>query len=138
MNNILLVDDNKYLLEALALTLGVSAQDYNLLKARNGLEAAAILDRKKVALVLTDLEMPFMNGYQLIEHKNRLYPSVPLIAMTSCASPAVVAKLRLLGITHCIEKPFDYEVMTRLIMENLSPLPFLMPGREIPTRYAAM
>ncbi len=138
MDNILLVDDNQYLLEALALTLGVSAKGYILLKARNGLEAAAILDRKKVALVLTDLEMPFMNGYQLIEHKNRLYPSVPLIAMTSYASSAVVAKLRSLGITRCIEKPFDYEETTRLIMEHLSPLPFLMPKREIPTRYAAM
>ena len=79
MKNILLVDDNKYVLDALALTLDFSARDYEILKARNGLEAMDILDRRPVALVLTDLEMPVMNGYQLIEQKNRLHPSIPQV-----------------------------------------------------------
>jgi CheY-like chemotaxis protein len=137
MKNILLVDDNKYVIEALALTLGVSARGYAILKAKNGREAADILDRKPVAVVLTDLAMPVMDGYQLIEYMNRMHPLIPLLAMTSDASSGVVEKLRSLGITHCIEKPFDYEEATRLIMENLSPRPFVMPGRET-TRYAAM
>ena len=81
--------------------------------------------------------MPVMNGYQLIEYMNRMHPSIPLLAMTSDASAGVVEKLRSLGIAHCIEKPFNYEEATRLIMENLSPRSFLMPGRET-TRYAAM
>jgi CheY-like chemotaxis protein len=137
MKNILLVDDNKYVLEALALTLGVSARGYNILKARSGREAADILDRKPVAVVLTDLEMPVMNGYQLIEYMNRMHPSIPLLAMTSDASAGVVERLRSLGVMHCIEKPFNYEEATRLIMENLFPRPFLMPRRES-TRFAAV
>jgi len=137
MKNILLVDDNKYVLDALELTLGVSARGYALLKAKNGREAADIVDRKQVAVVLTDLAMPVMNGYQLIEYMNRMHPSIPLLAMTSDASAGVVEKLRSLGIAHCIEKPFNYEEATRLIMEKLSPHPFVMPGSET-TRYAAM
>jgi twitching motility two-component system response regulator PilG len=138
MKNILLVDDNNYVLEALALTLNDHARGYAILKAKSGREAADILEQKPVALVLTDLEMPVMNGYQLIEYKNRLHPSIPLLAMTCDASPVVVERLRSLGITRCIEKPFDYEEMTRLIMESLSPLPFRMPEREIFALHAIM
>ena len=138
MKNILLVDDNKYVLEALALTLGVSARGCALLMAKNGREAADILDRKPVAVVLTDLAMPVMNGYQLIEYMNRMHPSVPLLAMTSDASAGVVEELRSLGITRCIEKPFDYEEATRLIMEYLSPHPCLTPSRKIAARHATM
>jgi CheY-like chemotaxis protein len=138
MKNILLVDDNNYVLEALALTLNDHASGYAILKARSGREAADILERKAVALVLTDLEMPVMNGYQLIEYKNRFHPSIPLLAMSCDASPAVVERLSALGIKRCIEKPFDYEELTRLIMENLSLLPFRMPEREIYTLHAIM
>ena len=138
MKNILLVDDNKYVLEALALTLGVSARGYALLKAKNGREAADILDRKPVAVVLTDLEMPVMNGYQLIGHRNLVHPFVPILAMTSDLSPEVVERLKSLGITQCIEKPFDYEEVTHLIMGKLPPRPFPMPERKISALHAAV
>lgn len=131
MSNILLVDDNKYVLEALSLTLDASMRGHDILKAGNGLEALDILRRRPVALVLTDLEMPVMNGYQLIEHMNRLHPSIPLLAMTSNLSPAVASGLRSLGVRHCFEKPFDYEEVTRLIRENLAAPAFLIPCREI-------
>jgi CheY-like chemotaxis protein len=138
MKNILLVDDNKYVLEALTLTLGDYTRGYTILMAKNGREAADIVDRKPVAVVLTDLAMPVMNGYQLIEYMNRMHPSIPLLAMTSDASAGVVERLRSLGVMHCIEKPFDYEEATRLIMEYLSPRPHLAPSRNIATRHATV
>jgi two-component system response regulator YesN len=136
MKNILLVDDNMYILDALALSLGDFTRGYAIVKAKNGREALEILDRMPAALVLTDLEMPVMNGFQLIEYMNRLHPSVPLLVMSSDLSPEVVEKLRSLGITRCVEKPFDFEKLTRLITESLSPLPFMMPGKEIAARCA--
>jgi CheY-like chemotaxis protein len=138
MNNILLVDDNKYVLEALALTLSIYTSGYTILKAKDGREAADILDRLPVAVVLTDIQMPVMNGYKLIDYRNRFHPSVPLLAMTSDLSPEVVEQLRSLGITQCMEKPFDYEVATRLILKNLPHHPSLVPPRENIARLATV
>ena len=120
MRNILLVDDNKYLLDALILTIRDCAGDCAILTAKNGREAADILDRNFVDLVLTDIEMPVMNGFQLIEHKNRTHPAVPLLAMTSDASPMVVDRLRSLGINTCIEKPFGYQEVMNTILGSLA------------------
>lgn len=136
MQNILLVDDNKYILEALSLSLGDIVRGYAILTAKNGREALDILDRKPVALVLTDIEMPVMNGIQFIEQKNRLHPSIPLLAMTSDLSPAVASRLRSLGVKRCLEKPFGYEEVTHVIMENLAVPTFPVPGREITARCA--
>lgn len=128
MTGILLVDDNKYVLEALALIFDDYARGHEILKAGNGLEALDILDERPVALILTDIEMPVMNGFQFIEHKNRLHPSTPLVAMTSDLSPAVRSRLRSLGVLRCLEKPFDYEEVTSLITENLAACPVLISG----------
>jgi CheY-like chemotaxis protein len=138
MKNILLVDDNKYVLEALTLTLSSCTGGYKILKAKDGREAADILDRLPVAVVLTDIQMPIMNGYKLIEHRNRFHPSIPLLVMTSDLSPEVVEKLRSLGITRCIEKPFDYEEVTRLILNNLLHHPALISTGENMVRLATV
>lgn len=136
MKSILLVDDNKYILAALSLTLGDITRGYTILTAKNGREALDILNRQPVALVLTDIEMPVVDGFQFIENMNRLHPFVPLLAMTSDLSPEVVEKLKSLGVTRFMEKPFDYEEMTRLIMESLPPRVFFMPGRNISAPHA--
>jgi CheY-like chemotaxis protein len=120
MKSILLVDDNKYVLDALVLTLRDCARDCAILTAKNGREAVDIMDRNSVDLVLTDIDMPVMNGFELIAHKNSLHPTTPLLAMTSDASHEVVEKLRSLGITYCMEKPFSYEEVTQLVLKSLA------------------
>jgi CheY-like chemotaxis protein len=124
MKNILLVDDNAYILEALALTFSTIARDCAVLKARNGKEAVEILQRVPVDLLLTDVHMPVMNGLELISHRNACYPQVPLFAMTGDASPEVMEQLNGLGVNECLEKPFNFEAVTRMIQKKLNePLP---------------
>lgn len=119
MNNILLIDDNTYILEALALWMGRSQQEWNILTASNGKEGTDIMDSQPVSLVLTDLQMPVMDGYGVIEHTNRKFPNVPIFAMTSDNSSEVKSRLRTLRVTECVEKPFDFEKMTNKIAHAL-------------------
>ncbi len=120
MKTILLVDDNRYVIEALALTLSRHTAYGNILKASNGREGMDTLRDVPVDLVLTDLDMPVMDGYGLIEYRNRRFPYVPVVAMTGDASPDVIRKLNALGVTECLEKPMDFDVVSHLIRKMLA------------------
>ena len=120
MKNILLVDDNVCILEALALMFAMAARDCTVLKSKNGKEAADILQRGAVDLILTDINMPVMDGYELIALKNRLFPRVPLFAMTGDSSPEVMDQLIALGVTECLEKPFNFDAVTGMILKKLN------------------
>jgi CheY-like chemotaxis protein len=120
MKTVLLVDDNRYVIEAIALTLSIHLACEKILKAPNGREGVDILNSVPVDLILTDLTMPVMDGYGLIEHRNRHFPHVPIVAMTGDPCPAVVQRLDALGVKDCLEKPIDFDVASRLILKILA------------------
>jgi CheY-like chemotaxis protein len=109
MNNILLIDDNSLLLETLAAALSTQLKDCHILTAKDGAEGIALIDSMPVALILTDLEMPVMDGYGVINHRNKSCPQVPLFVMSGSLSPEVIEKLGELSVSACIEKPFYFE-----------------------------
>jgi two-component system KDP operon response regulator KdpE len=108
MDNILIIDDNVHLLESLAAVIGMQSQDYTILTAKNGLEGITAIDSRHVAFILTDLDMPIMDGYAVINHRNRSCPQVPLFVMSGSLSPEVMEKLGELCVSGCIEKPFSF------------------------------
>src|SRR5271169_895332 len=105
MNNILLIDDNICILEILTLRLGSCLHDWNILTAQNGSEGTEIMSSLPVSLVLTDLQMPVMDGYGVIDFRNRNYPLIPLIVMSGNLTPEVRKKLKELHVSECVEKP---------------------------------
>jgi CheY-like chemotaxis protein len=119
MKNILLLDDNTDFLEALSVRLHGYLKDCNVLTASDGAQGEAILRSHAIDLVVTDLSMPVMNGYVLIEHAKKYYPSVPVCVMTASCSPKVINKLQSMGVGRSIEKPFKFEKLARMIAEEL-------------------
>ncbi|HLE40980.1 MAG TPA: response regulator [Nitrospirota bacterium] len=119
MKNILIVDDNTFILDGLATTFGILLRDYTILTAENGMQAVKIMESVPVDLVLTDLSMPVMDGYQLIEHTKKIYPHIPVFVMTGVYTADVAERLRPLGVSHCTEKPFDYEELAHVISHEL-------------------
>jgi response regulator RpfG family c-di-GMP phosphodiesterase len=123
MNNILVIDDNTYILEALALRIGMSMQNWNVLTAKNGKEGTEIMDSQPVSFVLTDIQMPVMDGYGVIEHKNRNYPLIPLFVMTANCDFEVKEKLEAMHVAECIEKPFDFDNLLLRMIQALGAEP---------------
>jgi CheY-like chemotaxis protein len=78
---ILLVDDDPTLLEALRLK--VEAYVSVCATATDGLEALKILRRKSVDLIILDLRMPNMSGFELIPNIRRKYPRVGVIVCSA-------------------------------------------------------
>ncbi len=117
--NILLIDDNKYLLDVFVIRLSMSLKNHRILTARNGRKGIEILKSNRVEFVLTDLDMPEMDGYEFIAYAHAHFPVVPVYAMSIDCSAGVSDRLRSLGIAECIEKPFLVEEVTSKIIGRL-------------------
>jgi DNA-binding NtrC family response regulator len=120
MNNLLLIDDNSILLRALAEVLGDQLKECNVLTAKNGREGIAMMDSLPIAFILTDLEMPVLDGYGVINHRNKVCPHVPLFVMSSGCHQEVRDKLVRMSVSECIEKPFFFEQMGNKIARVLN------------------
>jgi response regulator RpfG family c-di-GMP phosphodiesterase len=82
--NVLLVDDEPAVLRALGRLLSVDG--HNVLKAEDPAVALELLGREKVDVVVADIDMPRMNGVELVAQIRRLYPAVVRILLTGRAT----------------------------------------------------
>ena len=105
---ILLVDDNDEILDFLADEL---SEQYTIVKATNGNEAVTILENETVHLVVSDVMMPGMDGFELCNliKSNFDYTHIPVILLT--AKNTLQSKIEglKLGADAYIEKPFSPE-----------------------------
>jgi CheY-like chemotaxis protein len=85
MYSILIVDDSP-VDRLLAARLLTAPETFRTLEASNGQEALYVLRENDVAVVVTDMQMPEMNGLQLLDHVLREKPRVPVVIMTSKGS----------------------------------------------------
>ena len=119
MKNILLVDDEKNFLLSLADMLKVSENNFSIETAGNGKEASTIIDSGNIDLVVTDLNMPEMDGFELMAHISQVYPETPVIAMTAYGTPEMESRLSNMGAFQYIEKPIDFDSLLHMINEGL-------------------
>jgi CheY-like chemotaxis protein len=116
MKKVLIVDDEPAVLFALSEALADRRRGIKVATAANGREAVAILESEKVDLVLTDLRMPEMDGFELLAWLRRGFPHLPVIVMTAFVSESAA---RLDGSPEVLEKPFDVGELKRKVADRL-------------------
>jgi len=109
LKTILVVDDEKMVLRLAAEAIASYGDEYKVLTAENGKQAVEILSTSKVDLVLTDLKMPVMDGYELLSYMSKNYRNIPSIVMTGFGSPEIAKRLKQKGVVYYIEKPFEID-----------------------------
>lgn len=120
MKNVLIVDDERYFLLSLVEGLGTYAADFNTLTAENGKKAVDILKKTGIDLVVTDLKMPEMDGFELLAFMTKNYPAIPVIVMTAYCTPEIKTRLELMGSFKVLEKPLDFKDLVDSIFAELS------------------
>lgn len=115
MKNILVVDDNTEIIEAVSQRLPRYLKDCRVFTATDGVQGEAVMRSNPIDLVLTDLSMPAMNGYLLIERTKKNHPSVPICVMTAGCTSKVIDRLLSLGVGRWIQKPFKFEKLAQMI-----------------------
>jgi DNA-binding response OmpR family regulator/predicted regulator of Ras-like GTPase activity (Roadblock/LC7/MglB family) len=119
MKSILLVDDEKNFLLSLADMLQANEDEFSIKTAGNGKIAANIIDNENIDLVVTDLNMPEMDGFELMAHISQVNSDLPVIAMTAYGTPEMESRLRNMGAFQYIEKPIDFDSLLRKIKDGL-------------------
>gem|GEM_PF-1339459 len=112
---ILIVDDEEAIRTTTRQTL--EALDYRTLVAANGAEAVALYTQHntEIAVVLTDMMMPVMDGPATIQMLQRINPDVKIIAASGVSHLGAPAKVAEMGVRHFLPKPYTAQtVMTTL------------------------
>ena len=109
MARILAVDDSAAMRQMVGVTL--KAAGYDVLDASDGDEALAMARKASVDLVITDVNMPNMNGIALVRALRELpaYRLTPLLVLTTESSPEMKSEGRAAGATGWVVKPFNPE-----------------------------
>ncbi len=119
MKNVLIVDDEKILLNRLIDGFEPYRDQFAVLTAQNGLEALEVLRTNPVDLLVTDLNMPEMGGLELLSHMNEDFSHIPFIVMTAFGTPEIEAQLDRLSTITYIEKPFSFDDLANVISDSL-------------------
>jgi two-component system response regulator GlrR len=120
---ILLVDDDPSVLKSLGRVL--ATEGWRVVTAANGEEALERLAEQKPDLMITDLRMGDVSGWDLLFHENMQRPNLPIFVITALPSPAVG------GADHFaaefFQKPLDLDTLVTAIRRRLGAVPSMRP-----------
>jgi CheY-like chemotaxis protein len=97
---------------------------YDVIEATNGIEALESVARRCPDLIVLDLMMPMMNGWQFVEecHRQSVCDQVPIVVTSASHDlPRTAERLRSLGVKTSLAKPFDVDALLALV-ERYVPL----------------
>ncbi|HCX73669.1 MAG TPA: response regulator, partial [Candidatus Cloacimonas sp.] len=118
---ILVVDDEPSVLEYLKLELEEADEDFEVVTALTGYQALKYIFNNGIGLLLTDIAMPDMDGYELFKRIREHNEKIPIIMMTGFGYDPnhVVVNTKKAGLQDVIFKPFDSEKLIKLINKRL-------------------
>ncbi len=102
---ILVVDDEDALRTVLSSEL--TSEGYDVRSAADGDEAIEVLKREKVDLILLDIKMPRMNGFEVLRHVKKTRPRTKVVMLTAFADLKNAIESKKLGAEDFVSKPYD-------------------------------
>ncbi|WP_338814768.1 response regulator [Bernardetia sp. Wsw4-3y2] len=117
---ILIVDDD--IRNVFVMTSALENHDADIIEAFNGKEALEVLEEESVDLILMDIMMPIMNGFETIENirKQEKWKDLPIIAVTAKALEEDRKKCLEVGANDYMTKPVDYTILMKKIKQHLN------------------
>jgi CheY-like chemotaxis protein len=120
MKHVLIVEDEKTVQLTILDGLRKYEKEFRVLSAENGMVAKEVLEKLHVDLVVTDLKMPGMDGFELLSYIRKNRPYLPVIVMTAFGNPELENWLRSVGVFAYLEKPVDFTELTNKILSALA------------------
>lgn len=118
--NVLIVDDDRILIRLAQKKLQKFENVFSVITAEDGLQAVDKLKEQTISLVVTDLQMPKMDGFSLLAHLSENYPDIPVIVLTAYSTPASKKIVLEGGAAGFMEKPFVVDDLAQKIIKSLA------------------
>ena len=121
-SKILIVDDDKSVTEYLKIELEDLGKDIEIICRNSGYEALSVILEVRIDLLLTDIAMPDMDGYELYTRTKEHNKNLPIIMMTGFGYDPehIVVKSKKDGLQDVVFKPFDINKLNELIKKRLA------------------
>ena len=112
MKTILIVEDIDINIDLLSQIL---EEDYNLLVAKDGQQGVLVAQQKNPDLVLMDISLPVMDGYEAARTIRRDFQSLPIIGLSAHAMQGDAEKAKAAGCTDYLTKPVDENLLLKMV-----------------------
>jgi two-component system chemotaxis response regulator CheY len=116
--NILVVDDSQTMRAVIVKTISMAEVEVSkLFEATNGKEALELLEREWVDIVFADINMPVMNGIEMVEHMVKLgyMECTPVVVISTEGSKTRLDALRSMGVRGFLRKPISPELFKTVV-----------------------
>lgn len=119
MDKILIVDDDRILCKFIQKRLQKYNERFEIILAYDGEEAVEVLNQKRISLLVTDIQMPKMDGIALLSYINNKHPHVPCIVMTSYPTRELEERCSDDNLFCLFPKPLHFEKFEKAILQAL-------------------
>jgi CheY-like chemotaxis protein len=116
MKTILIVEDTELNIDLLTQLL---EEDYHLLVARDGAEGVRVAQQTKPDLILMDISLPVMDGYEATRKIREFMSSIPIIGLSAHAMQGDEARAKEAGCNDYLTKPVDDDLLMNKLKEYL-------------------
>ena len=114
---VLVIDDEEYVRSVLSRSL--SQVNHRVTTAKNGEEGLRLFKEKEFDVVLTDLGMPNMSGWEVCKAIKKMSPNTPVGMITGWGMDVDQAKIKEKGLDFIISKPFDFNQILNVVTETM-------------------
>jgi CheY-like chemotaxis protein len=116
MKTILIVEDIDLNIDLLTQLL---EEEYDLLIAKDGLQGVALTEQHQPDLVLMDISLPVMDGYEATRNIRKTFHSLPIIGLSAHAMQGDIERAKAAGCTDYLTKPVDEDLLLAKLKEYL-------------------
>jgi two-component system nitrogen regulation response regulator NtrX len=129
MNKILIIDDEKEICESIKMIL--EYEGYNVIFSTSAVQGLKLLEENQVSCLLLDIQMPEMNGFEVLKKVKEATPSLSVIIISAHGSVENAIKATRLGAFDFIEKPIDRDKLLISVRNAIEQVKLLTENIEI-------
>ena len=118
MHKILIAEDDPILSKRLVTILGKHSDIFEVISTKDGKEAIDVLKQMPVSLLITDIQMPKIDGLELLAYVNEHHPAIPCFVMTAYGTPEMRKRLSK-DILRFFNKPVEIDELAQVIIQTL-------------------